>query len=205
MSNLTETGTTSWAALFRLSLRELLLLIAMVALACASMKYASPAWRTCVYTITMAIFMWAAVVAVIDRGPRQAFAIGMAILMVIYGVLIVNGTSGRSQGGNREMNPASGRLPTSRIVEYLFPITESVQWIDRETDQVLPSYDLTNPPPGIRVYARTKRTPDPTTLMAIAHCWWAILLGYIGGRFARVVYLRRSDLPRPPNTVYQHD
>jgi hypothetical protein len=198
MSDSTKKIATSWAALFRLSLRELLLLFAMVALAIASMKYASPAWRTCVYTITMAIFMWAAVIAVIDRGPRQAFAIGMVILMVIYGVLVVNGAVGRSQGGNREMNPASGRLPTTRLVEYLFPITESIHWFDRRTDQVLPYFDPAKTPPGVVAYQGRTRTPDPATLMTIAHCWWALLLGYIGGRFARVVYLRRSEMPREP-------
>jgi hypothetical protein len=198
MSSTTATGATSWATLFRLSLRELLLLIAVVAFAIASMKYASPAWRTCVYTITMAIFMWAAVIAVIDRGPRQAFAIGMFLLMVIYGALIVNGSVGRSEGGNREMNPATGRLPTSRMVEYLFPINESVQWFDQRTDQILPNFDSAKTPPGVTAYRQTIRSPEPASLMAIAHCWWELLLGYIGGRFARVVYLRRGDLPQAP-------
>jgi predicted PurR-regulated permease PerM len=192
-------SATSWSALFRVSLRELLLLIAMVALAVASMKYASPAWRTCVYMIAMAIFMWAAVIAVIDRGPRQAFAIGMVILMVIYGVLVVNGAVGRSQGGNREMNPASGRLPTTKLVEFLFPITESVQWFEQRTDRVLPNFDPAKPPPGFVAYRRTISSPEPANLMAIAHCWWALLLGYFGGRFARVVYLRRNDLWRAPS------
>jgi hypothetical protein len=199
MSNSTETGATSWAALFRVSLREILLLIAMIALAIVSMKYASTAWRTSVYTITMAIFMGAAVIAVIDRGSRQAYAIGMFLIMVIYGALIVNGAVGRTQGGNREMNPESGRLPTTRMVEYLFPITESVQWFDRRTNQLLPNFDPANARPGAAVYVRTTSTPEPANLMPIAHCWWALLLGYIGGRFARVVYLRRSELPREAN------
>jgi hypothetical protein len=194
MSNVKTIGATSWTALFRLSLRELLLLIAMVAVAIASMKYASPAWRTCVYTITMAIIMWAAVIAVIDRGPRQAFAIGIVLLMVIYGVLFINGT--RLSEGNRELDLQYGRLPTSRVVKYLFPPTETVQWYDGRTGQLLANYDPANPPPGPQAFSRTRRTPDPQTLMAIAHCWWALLLGYLGGRFARVVYLRRSDLPR---------
>jgi predicted PurR-regulated permease PerM len=199
MSNSAAPGATSWAALFRLSLRELLMLIAMVALAIASMKYASPAWRTCVYAITMAIFMWAAVIAVVDRGSRQAFAIGMVILMVIYGVLVVNGAAGRSQGGNREMNPSSGRLPTTRIVKYLFPITESVQWFDRRTDQLLPNFDPAKAQPGAAGYVQRISSPEPANLMPISHCWWALLLGYIGGRFARVVYLRRNDLSRAPS------
>jgi hypothetical protein len=192
MSSTSANSATPWAALFRVSLRELLLLIAMVALAIASMKYASPAWRTCVYTITMAIFMWAAVIAVIDRGPRQAFAIGMVLLMVIYGVLVTNGTV-RSE--NVEMDLQYGRLPTSRVVKYIFPPTETVEWLDNRTGQILPNYDPANPPPGIGAFPQTRRKPDPPILMAVAHCWWALLLGYIGGRFARVVYLRRSHAP----------
>src|SRR5688572_13834528 len=125
MSDSTDTGATSWTALFRVSLRELLLLIAMVALAIASMKYASPPWRTCVYTITMAIFMWAAVIAVIDRGPRQAFAIGIVLLMVIYGVLLINAP--RRGDGNLELDLDRARLPTSRAVKHLFPPTETIE------------------------------------------------------------------------------
>ncbi|HEX2475889.1 MAG TPA: hypothetical protein VHK01_14150 [Lacipirellulaceae bacterium] len=203
MSNVTTNRATSWTALFRLSLRELLLLMAMVALAIASMKYASTAWRTCVYTITMAIYMWAAVVAVIDRGPRQAFAIGMVLVMVIYGVLFISAP--RRSEGNMELDLRDGRLPTSRTVKHLFPPTDTIEWRDARTGQILPNYDPANPPAGIQAFRQTRRTPDPSTLMAIAHCWWAMLLGYIGGRFARVIYLRRSDLPRPPNTAYQHD
>lgn len=193
MSNTTATDTTSWAALFRMSLRGLLLLIAMVAVAIASMKYASTTWRTCVYTITMAIFMWATVVAVIDRGPRQAFALGMVLLMVIYGMLFINGP--HISEGNLELDLQYGRLPTSRVVKYLFPPTETIEWRDARTGQTLPNYDPAKPPPGTRAFRRTSRTPDPPTLMAISHCWWALLLGYIGGRFARVLYLRRIGLP----------
>src|SRR5688572_21478366 len=158
MSDSTDTGATSWTALFRVSLRELLLLIAMVALAIASMKYASTAWRTCVYTITMAIFMWAAVIAVIDRGPRQAFAIGMVLLMLIYAVLVINGAVTRS-GGNREMHPRSGRLPTTIIVKQLFPRTEKVEWVDHRTYDVLPNYDPANPPPGVPIVGQRRTIP----------------------------------------------
>jgi hypothetical protein len=196
MASSTANGVASWAALFRLSLRELLLLIGIVAAAIASMKYASPAWRTCVYTVAMAIFMWAAVVAVIERGPRQAFAIGMALLMVIYGVLFISAP--RRREGNLELDIEYGRLPTSRAVKHLFPPSETIEWTDARTLKELPNYDPANPPPGIQAFSQTRRTPDPPTLMAIAHCWWALLLGYIGGRFARVVYLRRSDLPDEP-------
>jgi len=30
---------------------------------------------------------------------------------------------------------------------------------------------------------------------ATGHCWWALLLGYLGGHFATFVYLRRSREP----------
>jgi hypothetical protein len=123
----------------------------------------------------------------------------MVLVMVIYGVLFLNGPH-RSEG-NLELDVQYGRFPTSRAVKYLFPPTETIQWFDGRTNELLPNYDPANPPPGIRAYNRTRRTPDPATLMAVAHSWWAMLLGYSGGRFARVVYLRRSDLPRPPNAA----
>ncbi len=117
--------------------------------------------------------------------------------MVIYGVLFINGA--RRSEENVELDLQYGRLPTSRAVKHLFPPTETVEWTDNRTFQAVPNYDPANPPPGIQAFRQTRRTPDPATLMAVAHCWWALLLGYIGGRFARVVYLRRSLAPEGTN------
>jgi hypothetical protein len=182
--------------LFRVSLRELFVVFAFVAVATASMRYASPLWRTSVFAIAMAIFMWAAVVAVVDRGHRQARAIGMALVMVIYGVFVLGIRSGST---SREFDPRSGQLPTTMLVSYFYnPVTTEV-WRDLY-GQELANYDPAKPPQGVRALRGATVSPEPRTFMQIAHCWWGLLLGYVAGRFAQIVYLRRIDPPRPSPT-----
>jgi hypothetical protein len=179
---------------FRISLRELLLLVALAALALASIRYASTPWRTVVYTIAMAVFMSAAVVAVIDRGPRQAFAIGMVLTMVIYATLVRNGVAGE-RGENRELDPRRGRLPTTRAARYIYRSTTSERWFDDQGNE-LTDFDPTNPPPGVRrVTRRGNTSPSRELFMQVVHCWWALFLGFLGGLFARFVYVRRTSEP----------
>jgi hypothetical protein len=184
---------------FRLSLRELLLLVALVAMALASIRYASSTWRTAVYTITMAVFIWGAIVAIIDRGPRQAFAIGLVLTMMIYAVLVRNGVR-EARTENRELHPDLGRLPTTWVSRYIYRPVTTVRWFDRTPGSrraELVNYDPNNPPPGVlRAIRDTDIDPLPDLFMQIVHCWWALLLGYLGGRFAGLVYIRRvSETP----------
>jgi hypothetical protein len=171
---------------FRISLRELLLLVALAALALASIRYAATTWRTAVYTVTMAVFMWGAVVAVVDRGPRQAFATGLVLIMMIYAVLVRNGVP-PTGALNRELDPDDGRLPTTRISRFIYHPVRTVRWFDRtpgSTRGELVNYDPNNPPPGVlRARRSTDIDPPADLFMQIVHCWWTLLLGYIGGHF----------------------
>jgi hypothetical protein len=183
-----------------MSLRELLLLIALAALAIASIRYATTTWRTVVYTITMAVLMTGAVTAVIDRGPRQAFAIGMVLTMAIYAILVRNGVSG-TRGENRELDPSDGRLPTTRAASYFYRPTTTHRWFDERGNE-LANFDESKPRPGVRrATRRTNISPSADLFMQIVHSWWALLLGYIGGWFAWIVYHRRisGPLPRTPS------
>lgn len=64
---------------WRVSLRMLLLLMALFAIGCSAMTHANEAWLLAVTTTSLLIFMAAGVMAVIDRGGRQAFAIGFLL------------------------------------------------------------------------------------------------------------------------------
>jgi hypothetical protein len=176
-----------------MSLRELLLLVALAALALASIRYATTTWRTAVYSITMVVFMAGAIVAIIDRGPRQAFAIGMVLTMVIYAVLVRNGVYGE-RGINRELDADEGRLPTTWVASYFYKPVITHRWFDDRTGIELVNYDPNNPPPGVRfVNRRTNTVPASSLFFQIIHSWWALLLGYVGGHIARLVYVRRAN------------
>jgi hypothetical protein len=172
----------------RISLRELLLLVALTALAVASIRYPSASWRTAILTVTIVVFGGGSIVAIVDRGTRQAFAIGVVLTMIFYTFLVRNGV----ESDSREYDPRRGRLPTTWISSYLYRPVVTVEWHDGLTGRKLDNFDPDNPPAGVRAVQNTYSTPHHDVFMRVVHSWWLLLLGYIGGLFARFVYVRRN-------------
>lgn len=175
---------TLLATMFRLSLRELLMLVALVASATASLKYASQLWLALVAGVTTVAFCAALIVAAVDRGQRQAFAMGFALTMIAYGATLMTGDRTVGFGGNMhskniEFDPWEGRLPTTRLLRY-------VHIAVNENRQV----PMSQPFGGATT--RLVEIPPREVFMPIGHCWWALLLAYVGGRFAATVYMRRT-------------
>ena len=180
--------------MFQLSLRSLLVFMALCALAIVSLRFATPGWQTAVSGITFVVFWAAAIVAIVDRGPRQVFAIGMAVSMAAYGVVLV--AIPRDGNANfqyhTEFNPDAGRLPTTQLLSPIYRAVCEVSWYNMTTGKKVAGFDPATqanatPPANVTL----SESPDRSTFMAIGHCWWAILLGLCGGWFARLVYLRR--------------
>jgi hypothetical protein len=169
------------------------------------LKYASDVWRVVVTAITMLVYVGAAIASAVDRGPRQAFAVGMFIAMTIYAVLLLNGrdfTSGaRNPNSNVEFAPiftenySVGNLPTTRVLARIHAKLQQEVWINRDTGEVFnydPRPDNRPPNDAVRARYRSRELPPLALFMVIGHCLWALLLGYVGGRFARFVYVRRT-------------
>jgi hypothetical protein len=175
--------------MFRLSLRELLTIVAFVAIGIASLKYANDFWLAVVAAVTMLSFFAVTIVAIVDGGPRQAFAIGFALTMLAYGLILLTGRTTLGFGGNSyskniEMDPYDGRLPTTRMLRYVhIAVTETQEAV------------VGSPFSGMAKQVVEK--PQREILMPIGHCWWALVLGYAGGRFARWVYGRRIREQQP--------
>jgi hypothetical protein len=192
------------ARIFRLSLREVLVLVALVALAIASLKFSNETFLALVAAVTMSALIAALIIAVVDRGPRQAFAIGVALTMIAYGLILVtgqrtSGNSGNVYSRNIEFDHMAGRLPTTRLLRYVHKAVQRSEWIDPNTKKVIPNYDPNNPGiprmggggffPGGGAWHR--EIPPREIFMPIGHCWWALILGYCGGLFGQFVYARR--------------
>jgi hypothetical protein len=186
--------------MFRISLRQMLVFVAAIALAIASLKYANDVWLAVVATVLMPALFISLIVAVVDRGPRQAFAIGFAIIIVAYGTTLLTGTSGFGgdlNSKNVEFDQWAGRLPTTRLLRYVHAAVQTSGYFDNVTGKELPNYDPANPPnrfrgvggfaPGVSY----RESPPRGKFMPIGHMWWALLLGYLGGVFAMFVYRRR--------------
>jgi ABC-type uncharacterized transport system permease subunit len=102
----------------RISLRGLLIATALVAIVIGSLRYTNEAWLAVVIGVTMALLFWALIVAAVDRGPRQAFALAFALTMMAYGIALVSGyrvtgTSGSVMSRSSIIGKAGCRRPES--------------------------------------------------------------------------------------------
>ena len=202
----TADSTTSW---WRFSLRELILLIGFVAVACVSLKYAGFVWILILSAAVLLFFMGAVVVALVDRGRRQAEAIGFAAVAAIYGVLYWSSPDLPNTTENQELYSHSGRLPTSKALHPLAQVIVRDYWVD-STGKEIVGYDPTTAGGmgmggmgmggmmggggmgGFGSGPQYRQVPYHPDFMAVGHLLWTLLLGYLGSRLALWSYERRS-------------
>ena len=175
-------------SLFRFSLRELLLLLAFFAIGCAALRYAGGLWLIGLSSSVLLLFMIAAVLAAVDRGHRQAQAIGFALCMAIYAILFWSTPVPMNVEVNPELDPYTGRLPTSKA---LFPLFEAI--VKRSYHDMMTGKEVAapTPGPGFGGAFSVRETPDRGQFMATGHLLWTLLLGYLGSRVALWAYARR--------------
>jgi len=216
-----NTGSSVSSRGFRVSLREFLLLFAAFAVGFTALKYANEWWLVGLSAVSMLSIMAATVTALLDRGPRQVFALGFASWMLMYGgVLLIQRRTEAIGDGSRTVNPEMrsdrpASLPTTVPLQALYAKTHQVWLVDPDTGtrfrlEELPQGtsvvdgglrdDLiarmgtapiksSSTPPRRVTYSGV--TPDAHQFMQVGHLLWALLLGYIGGHFARHVHGRR--------------
>src|SRR5262245_54509763 len=94
------------SAMVRMSIRQLLLFVAIIAIAIVSLNFANDLWMMSVVGATMIVVFGAAIVGIVDRGPRQAFAAGFAVPAALYLLLL-------GALFSREFEQLYGKLPTT--------------------------------------------------------------------------------------------
>jgi predicted PurR-regulated permease PerM len=184
---------------FRISLRGMLVIVAAIALAIASLKYSNATWRTIMIGVMMTVIFSSLVVAAVDRGFSQAFAIGFTLVALSYGFVVLNSSvTILNNNLNPELSFGFNRLPTTQLLRHLYNGLESGYWRDRQTGQRLPEFDPRKQPQRVKVVGGQAvpidefvEVPSQEHFIAIGHMWWSLLLGCIGGFFATLVYRRR--------------
>jgi hypothetical protein len=167
-----------------LSLRELLLALAFVAVACAALKHAGDVWWALLSAALLLAFLAAAVVAVVGRGPGQARAIGFVLCVTIYIGLTITGLLNHG-------------LPTFALLNAAYPVVATTEWLDLKTGRVISEEQALNA--DLELSVGSRQLPEQRDFFAVGHLLWAVTLGYLGSRFAGWVYARRLQREeRPP-------
>ena len=196
--------------MFRISLRELFAIMACCALALTSLKYASDTWLAAVLGVAILALFVAIIFASADRGPRQAFSLAFVLIVIAYGWIVLNMSThlpNQLFGGNSEFELWGGQLPTTRLLRHAYESAVHERWINSSTGLEIPNFDQANPslpignlsggggggmgasPTG--PFAIHDVSPNPEQFARIGHLWWALLFGYVSGRFGQSIYVRR--------------
>jgi hypothetical protein len=191
-------GSGSPARFLRVSLWELFLVLGLVAVGSASLKYAGEVWWIVLSSVMLAGFLAAAVAAVVGRGPMQARAIGFVLCVAIYLLLIWSAPVNNNGTASRELDPYTGRLPTTRLLRPLHTALSTQTWIDAATGRPMPNFD---PHAGIGLNVYSRDSLDRGQFTAIGHLLWAFLLGYLGSRLAAWIDVRRGQQQGSPSSA----
>ena len=84
--------------MFRVSLREMFVLVAATALAIVSLIYAAPIWQTIIGFVAILSAMVALIVGLVDHGRRRAFAVGFSVAMLGYLLIVAAGQQNYAGG-----------------------------------------------------------------------------------------------------------
>jgi hypothetical protein len=165
--------------MLRVTIRELLLVTAFVAGSLASLKYAGPVAWMVIANGAAACLMIATVVALVDRGRRQAIASGCAACLAIYLAML-----------SHTATSARGNWATDMLLERLNAAMMTQTWIERGTGQEV-AYDPQWKVVGLPLNVGGSQSPSHSHFMAVGHMLWALVFGYLGSRFAAWIYARR--------------
>jgi hypothetical protein len=161
--------------MFQVSLRQLFIFLTAIAFAIASLRYPTPWWQSVIGLILLFAFFAALIAAIFERGPQQAFALGFAIVVLSYALMIVNGRKAYSPQGNMltydELHGV-GYLPTTVMLGELYDMLYRG---------------------GKRNASPAAGSPSQSNFARTGHAWWGLLLGYLGGSFAQRLDARRRS------------
>ena len=182
--------------MFQLSLRSLLILVALVALAIVSLRFASNEWQIVTLGIAAGLLCGAIILALTSHARRRAFATGFAIAMLLYGLTVLGSMSAAGGLANKtELNPDTGRLPTTWLLRPIFHRIATIGWVDLRTGDGVPfSTPVIESDPNAAHFTMGE-LPSREVFMTIGHLWWSIFAGLCGGTFAEWLYVRRQRKP----------
>ncbi|MEX2316697.1 MAG: hypothetical protein WD669_06070 [Pirellulales bacterium] len=121
----------------RISLRELMTVVAVAAVGLAGLKYASSAMLVVVQAMCFVLLLMFLVRAAVDRGREQAFAIGFAFCGVVYLITSVVATAAP--------NLAVGTFGTNMAISRLYSVFVTRSWFNKATGEMAANFQPTGP------------------------------------------------------------
>ncbi|MCC9603719.1 hypothetical protein LOC67_24480 [Stieleria sp. JC731] len=134
-----------------------------------------------------------AVVAFVGADKAKAFSIGFLVPVVLY-------SSALSFGGEDEFYAYRGDFPSTQAIGFGYRNAVRTVWIDRNTGDVIPDFDRSDPRYRNRS-VREEKLPDPKGYMIAGQMFIAVFLGISGGKLACIVFDRHNTIQIESNTA----
>jgi hypothetical protein len=183
------------------SLRELFAIVLFFAMGLAALKTGG-VLAGLILIVAGLLSMAMAIVAFVGIGAPKAYAVGFILPVTIYAVCV-------AIGGQNELDPYDAKLPTAHMLRYAHQKLVTKAYIDPVTGKVIPDFDpaaqarsstitggmmgMSGFGPGI-IGPSLLETPDRPTFMLLAHTLLALILGWLGAKFAMRVYRLQHPL-----------
>lgn len=118
----------------RISLRELLIVVAIAAVCLAGLKFASTSMGTAVQAMTGLLLLAALVKAAVGKGLGRAFAIGFAVSAIAYYLVAY------TDSATQHSSFSTGAFGTERALSALYPAVITHVWTNEATGRIVPNY-----------------------------------------------------------------
>ena len=172
-----------------LSIRSLLILVACIALALASLRLANSVWNTVIGGMLMAGLGVSMLYSIFERGEKQAFAIGFFSIALLYLCTIIGHGFLVSYIQSAERTTTFDdtgikSLPTSVALELIY---DNV--VHRDYDEEEIEFTTEHGPQKFRPYIDL---PRKDYFLSVGHRLFSMLFGVLGAIFAAHIYRKRN-------------
>ncbi len=171
----------------KLSIRSILIAIALVAIAIAAILSGGLA-ATLFHCVVGTLVIVAAITAFVGVRRPRALAIGFAIPSFLYCLLLL------AAGGN-ELDPHNGSLPTTQLAGRGYEAIYRPIYTEMNTGRIVPNYqpNFTNAGGGgMPTVAMTGEFPSRSEYMTTVHGCFLLIAGIFGALYAQVLYESQS-------------
>jgi hypothetical protein len=159
---------------FRFSIRGLMVVIVLLCLAFAALRFHTPLWANIWFSSTLAALTLAVPAAVYRRGDQRAFWVGFAVCGWVYFILALAPWIKGEPGF---------QLATTTILDLMSPhIVQEIAPVEPTPWQV---WNTPDDPPANSYSVGYVTLISPELYLHIGHAFFCILIAFVGGVIVR--------------------
>lgn len=155
------------ASPFRLTIRSLFLWTAIAAVSFGAILFANEWWLAALSLLVGLVATWAAIVVVVERGVRRAFAVGALAWILVQAFVLP------------ELLGTGSRLPSSRLMGAIYPLVAGPELVDYRN------------PVAVQRWEQSRWRFQQQYFIPVGDQLCTLLLSGGCGMLGRFVYLRR--------------